>query len=80
MLNYIGPNNGEGIELFKDGAEAANSTTRTTTHHSAPDGRLVIGRYATDRDNQYTSLEIDELFLFNHVLNSKDVQHMYESV
>ena len=79
-LNYIGPNNGEGIELFRDGAEVVNSTTRTITHRSTPDGRLVVGRYTTDRDNQYTSLQIDELFLFNHVLDSKDVQHMYQSV
>ena len=79
-LNYIRPNNGEGIELFRDGAEAVNSTTREITHRSDPDGRLVVGRYSTDTDNQYTSLEIDELFLFYHVLSSEEVQYMYESV
>ena len=80
VLNYIGPNNGEGIELFKDGAEAKNSTARTPLNRSTPNGRIVVGRYYTNGDNQYTSFEIDELFLFNHVLNSKDVQHLYESV
>ena len=81
VLNYIGPNNGEGIELFRDGAEAVNSTTRTppSGYRSTPNGRLVVGRYTTNGASKYTSLQIDELFLFNHVLNSKDVQHMYES-
>ena len=79
-LNYIGPNNGEGIELFRDGAEAVNCTTRTPGNRSTPNGRIVVGRYYTDGNYWYPSLHIDELFLFSHVLNSKDVQHMYESV
>ena len=65
VLNYIGPNNSEGIRIFYDGVEVASDTTNITTTHSAGDGRIVVGRGYTDNDERYSSVQIDELIFFS---------------
>ena len=49
MPNFIGPNDGQGITLYYDGAQVAGDTTKTAVTKSIGDGRIVVGRYYTDR-------------------------------
>ena len=78
VLNYIGPS--DGIRGYIDGEEKASGTHKTAFATSAGDGRIVVGRLFTDRDEQYTSVQVDELIFFNAPLTSDDVQLIYNSV
>ena len=52
VLNYPGPNNGEGIRVFINGAEADAATEKHGTS-DAGDGRVVIGRAVSDTNHFY---------------------------
>ena len=63
-MSYIGPNDGEGIRVYINGQEVANVTTRHVASRSAGDGRIVVGRFYTDRNIRYASVQVDELTLY----------------
>ena len=79
VLNYIGPNNGEGVRMFIDGTEVVNGTDKSATLKSAGDGRIVVGRVYTNKDQNYASVQVDELIYFYAALTSDDVQSIYNS-
>ena len=68
--------------MFIDGAEVANDTTKYTWLQTQPagDGRIVVGRIYTDKDERYTSLQLDELIFFNKALSTTDITAMYNAV
>ena len=80
MLNYIGPNDGQGIRVHYNGTEVANDTTKSEGTYSTGDGRIVVGRYYSHRDVRYTSMQVDELAFFNKALSTTDIKAMYSSV
>ena len=80
VLNYIGPNDGEGIWIYYNGAEVVNGTTKSDGTYSAGDGRIVVGRCYIDEDRRYASMEIDELIFFNKALTTTDIEHLYNTV
>ena len=77
--NYIGPNDGEGVRMFINGAEVASDTTKWIQSFSAGDGRIIIGRIYTNGDNDHASVQVDELIYINAALTSDDVQSIYNS-
>ena len=77
VLNYIGPNNGEGIRIFYDGQEVVSDTDMSEGSYSAVDGRIVVGRYYTSMDERYWSIQIDELIFFNQALQNNDIAALY---
>ena len=79
MLNYIGPNDGEGIRVYYNGTEVVSGTTKHTRSHSAGDGRIVVGRHHTELDRWNPSVQVDELIVFNATLTDTDVQSIYNS-
>ena len=82
MINYIGPNNGEGDEasmIFFNGTEVASKTTKPAQSYATGDGRIVVGRSYTHRDERYASVEVDELIFFNAALTGSDVMSIYNS-
>ena len=79
VLNYIGPNNGQGMRIYRDGVEEGSHTTRISESLSAGDGRIVVGRWYTDSDSYYSSIQVDELIFFNAALTDTDVQSIYNS-
>ena len=80
VLNYIGPNDGEGIQIYYNGAEVANDTTKSDGTYSAGDGRIIVGRRYIDEDRRYASMEIDELIFFNEALSTSDIKLLYNAV
>ena len=80
VVNYIGPNNGEGIRIFYDGQEVMNSTVKKGGPYPAGDGRIVVGRTFTDEDRFYASMQIDELIFFNKALSTNDIKLLYNVV
>ena len=81
MLNYIGPNDtdGEGIRIYYNGKEERCDTIKHAAPYSTDDGRIVVGRYWVDRDERYSSVQVDELIYFNEPLTDTDVQSIYNS-
>ena len=76
VLHYVGPNNGQGISVYFNGVEVVSDTSRYAFPNSAGDGRLVLGRESTDIDNNYGSVDVDELFFFNQTLSDQNIQDM----
>ena len=76
---YLGPNNGQGIRIYYNGAEEGSATNKAGGPYSAGDGRIVVGRIYTDLDLNYASVEVDELIYFNAALTSDEVQSIYNS-
>ena len=79
MLNYIGPNNGEGVRIYYDGLEVASDTDKYEEPFSSGDGRIVVGRRYKKSDEKYASVMVDELIYFNAALTSAEVQLIYNS-
>ena len=77
MLNYIGPNNGEGIRGYINGEQVAIDTTKTPQSPLAGDGRIVIGRRFTDVDEKYASVQVDELIFFNKSLKTAEIDAIF---
>ena len=73
VLNYIGPD--DGIRIYYNGTEEDRDTTKTTGFgpYSAGDGRIVVGRWFTDKDEKYPSLQVDEMIFFNRHLSSDEI-------
>ena len=57
----------------------ASDTDKSGRSGSVGDGRIVVGRYLADRDENYTSVQVDELLFFNASLTNNDVQLIYNS-
>ena len=79
VLNYIGPNNGEGITIYYNGVKVVSDKYKDTRSLTAGDGRIVVGRLYTDQDQDYASVEVDELIYFDTALTSDDVQLIHNS-
>ena len=78
MLNYIGPNDGEGIRIYYDGTEVVRDTDKSAWSYPAEDGRIVLRRQYTDQDRLYSSIQVDELIFFNEKLNSNDIDTLFK--
>ena len=78
MLNYIGPNNGQGIRMYHNGEQVASDTGKTGITNSAGDGRIVVGRYYTNADRDYATVQVDELIFFNQSLSVDEIRMLYD--
>ena len=74
VLNYMGPNNGQGIRIYHNGVQIGNDTTKSGGTRSAGDSKVVIGRWQTNRDQWYGSVDVDELLFFNQKLTDQEIQ------
>ena len=75
-MNYIGPNDGEGVRIYYNG-EVASKTTKTEGSYSAGDGKITVGRYYTNTDALYASFQVDELIFFNQILSNDNINLLY---
>ena len=80
VMNYLGPNDGEGVRIYIDGAEVASTSYRYDESRPAGDGKIVVGRYYTEGHTDLASVQVDELIYFNASLIDTDVQSIYNSV
>ena len=77
MMIYNGNGQGKGVTLYYNGAEVKGSTTNGGGSFSAGDGRIVVGRFHTDEDERYSSVELDELIFFNRALSKDEIATMH---
>ena len=77
VLNYIGPNDGQGIQVYEDGSLTGRDTSKSDQLTEIQgDGSLVLGRLVTNADRHYSSVEVDELLLFNEALSPEMVYQL----
>ena len=76
MLKYIGPDNGQGIQIHLNGVLAVSDNTKSTGTYQSGDGRVVLGRQFIDDDSHYVSVDVDELLFFNETLSDQDIQYI----
>ena len=80
MVNYIGPDDGQGIRVYFDGLEMKRDTTKYEELYSAGSGSIIVGRLKTNLDKDYTSIMIDELIFFNSSLDTADIRALFSAV
>ena len=77
-MNYMGPEDGQGIRIYRDGRGVAEDKEKTSSSMAAPrDGMIVAGRLFTNTYNLYATFNLDELLFFNSVLN-EEVNAIYK--
>ena len=73
VINYIGENDGQGFQVYQNGALAANVTRLHAVHSGyLGDGRIVIGRELTT-GGFYSSVTVDELIFFEQMLSTQHI-------
>ena len=72
-LNYIGPEEGEGIAMYQDGIQVATGENKLFRNFSATSGKIVIGRAYTYIDELYTNAQVDEMLFFNQQLTVAEI-------
>ena len=65
VLNYIGPNNGQGIRIYHDGLQVGSDDTKTV---------------GTEDDSIYASVDMDELLFFSEVLCDHQIMNIINMV
>ena len=78
-MNFIGPNNGQGIEVYHNGQEMTSDAERGSSLIDVSSGTIVVGRYYTDRDERYPSVQVQELAFFNKALSLTQIQAIYNA-
>lgn len=63
-----------GTTIYKNGIEIGSTAGESGNHHTETGTPMVIGR--TDA-NDFTSVELDELILFNRNLSAQQVVEFY---
>ena len=77
VLNYFGPDDGQGITIHYNGAQVGSDTRQRIGTALPGDGRIVVGRRFTGRNRAYASIEVDELIFFNKFLGTTDIAALY---
>ena len=76
VLNFIGPENGEGIKFYLDGMLTGSDDTGEAETHTPGNGRVVLGRVYTDEDDLYGGVALDELLFFNQTLSEQEIMQL----
>ena len=73
VLNYIGPNDGQGIRIYLDGVLSDDTKSLDQDPSPQGEGRIVVGREFTHFDDKYASVTLDELLIFNQTLSDQQM-------
>ena len=66
--------------VFHDRVEVVRDTIKSSDSFPSGNGRVVIGRYFTDQDKEYSSVHIDELIYFNNSLTNDQIELLGRAV
>ena len=80
VLNYIGPNLGQGIWVYNNGRVIGHDVTkRSNIQYSQGDGEIHIGFLQTLLPI-YASVEVDQLFFFNRSLTDSEITKLSQNI
>ena len=74
---YLGLNNGQGLVVYVNG-EVERDTTKDDDTYQPGNGQLVIGKKFIDRNDDYSSVGVDELTLLNRQLTAQEIEDLYQ--
>ena len=72
VLNFLGPNDGEGIRIYENGKHVGNDTIISQSSRNESNGRIVIGRSYTELIFD-ASVQVDEMVFFNKSLTEAEI-------
>ena len=75
VLNYIGPEHGQGIRIRYNGTKLDGGNTKYSGEKlaSPSDGSVAVGKFGS----YYSSVAIDELLFFNVKLTDDQIRQLY---
>ena len=77
VLNYIVD---VGDAMYINGTEVMRATNWYDEYNfSAGDGRIVVGKRQTDANQDFASVQVDELIFFNQALTDEEIKSIYNS-
>ena len=76
VLNYLGPDDGQGIKIYVDGVLTTSDTTKSSGFYPPDDGRVKLGTPDTPGLNAVD--DVDELLFFNFALNDDQIMKIKE--
>ena len=81
VMNYIGPDNGQGIRIYVYGLSSLMhaAAVKFSDSHPPGDGGVILGDYSYGDTDPY-SVTIDEMLFFNKTLNSTEVAALVNNV
>ena len=72
---YRGPNDGEGMKVYHDGADIGSTTQKFPRQTDTPSGIVKVGRWFDPPGaGGYGSLYLDELLFWNRQISEADIQ------
>ena len=74
VMNYIGPNDGQGLRIYHNSILVANDTTLTSRQWYPGNRKIVVGRHYNGADHWYSSVQVDELYFFNRFLTEAEIR------
>ena len=78
VFNYLGEDEDVGgINVYNDNALVGSKENGISQESTAGTVDVVLERRFTNDDNYYTSVQIDELMLFNRNLSASEVEAFY---
>ena len=79
VLNYVGPDDGEKLQVFYNGENSMHDGSKEAWSYSAGKWKIVIGKAYAHDDMFYSSVQIDELIFFNRALTVDEISQIYSS-
>ena len=76
VFNFIGSKNGQGFKAYHDGALVLNDTSKDKDRWLPADKNIVIGRLYTEQGGGYSSVQVDEVLLYNYALTEKQIDRL----
>ena len=77
VINYVGPGNYQGFDLFQDGTLVEGTQYGGNCDATPGDGKLVLGKRYVDEDDNYAWIDVDELVFFNRKLTASEGMKIY---
>ena len=65
--------------MFLNGEQMHGGSTKNERSISAGNGTIVLGRRYTGRNQDYASVEVDELIFFNKTLKVSEIKALYNN-
>ena len=76
VINYIVSDCGKGFTTYINGRAAMSDRSINEGFNTAGNGRIVIGRSFTEVNDFYTTMEMEELVIFNRFLTDEQINQI----
>ena len=68
----------DSLLIYYNGNRVQVEETVQTGSYGNGDGKMVIGRQFTNRDEKYVSMHLDEVMMWNQSLDADEINNLYK--